>query len=142
MLIGYEGTTPALEDDAKGILSLIWNCYPGHPWYVTCRPGHVFIEHRGFTGSGTWGVGLRLTEVDHDAAVTKKKIIMLAGEWLERAGLARGRFDAEQEIDRVEGIPERYQPHQPMPEGVVIEQAVGIEAMREEARPQVHKDQR
>lgn len=58
---------------------------------------------------GNWGMNIRVTEFDHDSAVLKKKIIMLTGEWLERAGLKRGRYE-DQEIERVEGVPEKYQP--------------------------------
>ena len=41
----------------------------------------------------------------------KREIIMKAGEWLERAGLVRGRANGD-EIQRVEGVPEKYQPNQ------------------------------
>lgn len=104
----YEGSTQALEDDAKGVLSLLWATYPGHPWAVRCERGIIFIRHLGF--GKNWGMNLRVTEADHDAAVMKRKIVMLAGEWLERAGMARGRADADQDIERVEGVPEKDQP--------------------------------
>jgi len=108
MLIHVEGPTPALLDDAKQIIHLLHTCYPGHPWSVRCEKGFVFIRHLDFPKN--WGMGLRVSEVDHDAAVFKKKITMLAGEWLERACMRRGRHDAEQEIGRVEGVPEKEQP--------------------------------
>lgn len=131
MLIYFEGATPALEDDAKGILSLIWNCYPGHPWSVRCDHGIIFIRHMGFPGN--WGMNIRVTEFDHDAAVLKKKIVMLAGEWLERAGMARGRHDADQETQRVEGVPEKYQPLKD------VELVIESSEPRETPRPQVGK---
>ena len=102
MLIGYEGDTPQLEDDAKGVLSLLWAAYPGHPWYVKCGGGIIFIRHMDFPGN--WGMVLRVKEFDHDAAVMKKKIIMLSGEWLERANQKRGRHEEGQETKTVDGV--------------------------------------
>lgn len=128
MIVGYEGDTPALEDDAKGILSLLWNSYPGHPWYVRCMKGMVFIRHLDFPPS--WGAALRVSEVDHDIAVFNKKIIMGAGELLERAAIARGRYDSDQEITRVEGIEDK---RKPLDKSVVMEKS----DERTQARPQV-----
>jgi hypothetical protein len=131
MILYFEGDTQALEEDAKGVLSLLWNCYPGHPWSVTCKPGIIFIRHMDF--GSNWGMNIKVTKFDYDAAVLKKKIIMLAGEWLERANIKRGRLDADQETVRVEGVPEKFQPVKsnadPVPTG----------ELRTEARPQVLK---
>lgn len=41
---------------------------------------------------------------DWSASNLKKKVIMAAGEWLERAGLSRGRENGD-EIVSVEGVP-------------------------------------
>lgn len=108
MIIHYEGDTPALEDDAKGILSLLWASYPGHPWSVRCMRGLIFIRHMDFPTN--WGMALRVSEVDHDIAVMQKKIVMLAGEWLERANLKRGRYEDGNDFYRVEGVPDDDQP--------------------------------
>lgn len=108
MLVYVEGDTDALLDDAKAVVTLLHSCYPGHPWRVTCKPGLIFIQHMDFPSN--WGMTLRVTEADHDAAVMKKRISMLAGEWLERANIIRGRYDAEQPAPRVEGVPEKFQP--------------------------------
>lgn len=129
----FEGKTTALEDDAKGVLSLLWATYPGHPWAVKCDTGMIFIRHLGFDGK--WGMNLKVSEVDHDAAVMKKKIVMLAGEWLERVGMIRGRHDSDQEIEHVEGVPQKYQPHQPLPDTMTVKRVEG--EIREERRPQV-----
>ena len=138
MLIHYEGDTQALEDDAKAIVSLLWHCYPYHPWSVTCKRGLIFIRHLDFTR--TWGMALRVSELDHDAAVMKKKIITLAGEWLERAALKRGAYDSDQESYRVEGIPEKHQPHQPLPDTMTVTvNAAPYQPPRETPRPQVAK---
>ena len=137
-MLYYGGETQALEDDAKGILSLLWNCYPNHPWDVRCYQGLIFIKHMDFPKN--WGMALRVRDIDHDTAVMKRKIILLAGEWLERAHLKRGAYDSDQMSYRVEGVPERDQPHQPLPENMTtVVQAADCEPMRTEPRPQVLK---
>lgn len=136
MIVYEEGKTPQQQGEAHDILALLTTCYPGHPWAVRVDDGIIFIRHLAF-GDGKWGMNLRTSEVDHDAAVMRKKIIMLAGEWLERAGIARTRFDSDQENYRVEGVPERHQPHQPLPEGVKIVMPDSPTELRSEARPQV-----
>lgn len=129
--VGYEGDTDALADDAKGILAIVWSCYPGHDWHVTCKPGIIFI--RDLSLGANWGMNIRVREFEHDAAVLKKKIVMLTGEWLERAGKKRGRKDGDQEIVRVEGLPEKWQPVMQPPKKL----EVVSERLREEVRPQV-----
>lgn len=139
-MVGFEGETPSLEDDAKGILSLLWAAYPGHPWYVHCRPGHIFIQYLSFHSKGTWGMGLRVTEFDHDAAVMKKKIISLAGEWLERAGVARGRYEEGSETGKVEGINESFMPNSAATDKIKFVAPESLDNLRDEARPQALKE--
>ena len=134
-MLYFEGDTQSLEDDAKAILALLWNCYPNNPWSVTCKPGIVFIRHLDFPKN--WGMALRFTEVAHDAAVMKREIIMKAGEWLERASLKRGAYDSDQDSYSVEGVPEKDHP-QPLENMTVT---VGKpEPLRESPRPQVLKE--
>jgi hypothetical protein len=130
MLIGYRGDTDALAEDAKGILSLLWNTYPGHPWHVECKRGIIFIKYLEF--DSPWGMSTKVSNFDHDAAVLKKRIVMAAGEWLERAGIKRGRYE-EQEITRVEGVPEKWQPKKIEDSGAKFL----TNEVREEPRPQV-----
>ena len=141
-VIHQEGMTDAQEKEAHDILGLLSLVYPGHPWSVRVMPGLVFIRHLEF--GKQWGMNLRTSEVDHDAAVLRRKIIMLAGEWLERAGLARGRADADQPTDWVEGVPLIDQPPQSKPsieemtgQKVVIAKEDG--SLRTNPMPQVEK---
>lgn len=108
MLIYSEGATQAQEDEAETILGVLSFAYPGHPWGVRVYDGGFFIRHLAFPSN--WGMNCKFSELGHDWAVMKRTIILRAGEWLERANMARGRYDAEQEIVRVEGVPERDQP--------------------------------
>ena len=141
MILYTEGRTDAQASEAEKVMGILCAAYPGHPWAVRVDNGIIFIRHLQFQGN--WGMNLRTREVDHDAAVQKKKIVMLAGEWLERAGLVRGREDGT-EIVRVEGVPDKYQPMQQEE----IEKfkkliATSDETLRTDPRPQVmnRKDQ-
>ena len=140
-LLHQEGMTDAQEDEARKVLVLLDACYPGHPWSVRVMPGLIFIRHLDFEG-GQWGMNLRVTEVDHDAAVLKRKIIMLAGEWLERAGLARGAAD-ETPHGFVEGVPPEFQAPSEKPpldmDVVVAKAQAAVEAERTTPRPQVER---
>lgn len=137
MTIQYaEGMTDAQELEAKGILDLLDVCYPGHPWSVSVRPGCIFVRHLLF---GTnYGMNLKTKETDHDAAVMRKKIVLLAGEWLERAGLKRGAMDPLQTPTRVEGVPERFQAKEVKPK-VEVDLAVVTQDERTEAHPKARK---
>lgn len=118
-MIGHiEGDTIEQLGEAKKVYGLLGEFYPGHPWSVRVLPGIIFIRHLDFPKN--WGMCLKTKEADHDAAVLKRKIIMLAGEWLERANMRRGRADAEQEHGRVEGVPESDQPFQKLPDSVKV----------------------
>lgn len=107
MILYSEGRTTAQEADAEKVLGILCDVYPGHPWAVRVDGGCIFIRHLEL--GNNWGMNVKYNKVNHDAAVFKKEIIMKAGEWLERAGLVRGRANGD-EIIRVEGIPERDQP--------------------------------
>ena len=108
MIIYSEGATQAQEDEANGILEVLTVAYSGHPWAVRVYDGGFFIRHLAFPAN--WGMNCKFKDVSHDWAVMKREIILMAGEWLERAGLARGRFDADQEIQHLEGAPDNVQP--------------------------------
>ncbi len=110
MILYTEGGTKQMQADAESVLMILCTAYPGHPWGVRVDQGVVFIRHLEFPGN--WGMCKKFADVIHDAAVFKKEIIMSAGEFLERAGLVRGRANGD-EIVQVEGVPEKYQPNQP-----------------------------
>lgn len=103
-----EGMTEWQEREANEVLRLLDTCYPNHPWSVRVSGGCIFIRHLQF--GSNWGMNIKVKDVQHDAAVQKRTIVRLAGEWLERAGLKRGTYDEEQPDYRVEGVPEKFQP--------------------------------
>lgn len=113
-----EGGNTLGEHEAEEVLKVLCAAYPGHPWAVRSDQGIIFIRHLEFGNHG-WGMCVKWKDVAHDAAVKKREIIMAAGEFLERAGLVRGRENGD-EIIRVEGVPEKYQPHRPLDDGVKV----------------------
>jgi len=109
VLLYSEGASKAQEDEAEQILGALTLAYPGHPWAVRVYDGGFFIRHLDFPNN--WGMNCKASKVDWSASYMKREIIMKAGEWLERANLQRGRWNGD-EIQKVEGVPEKYQPNQ------------------------------
>lgn len=142
MILWSEGATKAQEDEADSILGVLTTAYPGHPWGVRVMEGGFFVKHLAFPHG--YGMFCRIKDFDHDSAVLKKQIIMMAGEWLERANMMRGRYDADQPAGRVDGVPERFQPNQPLPDGVEVVIAEPDEnegtKIRDVPRPQAVKN--
>lgn len=108
MILHSEGATQAQEDEANGILQVLTDVYPSYPWAVRVYDGGFFIRNLEF--GQNFGMNVKYKNVGHDWATMKHEIIMMAGEWLERANLRRGRNVNEDQIVRVEGVPEKYQP--------------------------------
>ena len=142
-LMGFlvtEGENTLANGEATAIMELLTVAYPGHPWGVRVDGGIIFIRYMDPEMPGNWGMVIKRKDVDHDAAVLKREVIRMAGEWLERAGLKRGREDGS-DIERVEGLSDKYQPtHRPLDMEVVIA-ADKYEPVRTEPRPQAVKDE-
>lgn len=139
MILWKEGATQAQEDEAHHILEALDAAYPGHPWGVRVYDGGFFIRHLDFPAN--WGMNCRGTYAS--ASLMKRDVILMAGEFLERAGLPRKKWDPESEIQRVEGVPEKFQPT-PHPQDVAalnkkIETVIATaeREMRDQPRPQV-----
>jgi hypothetical protein len=130
----YEGTNEAQAGEAKMVLETLCACYPGYCWSVRVDFDGIFIRELSFPS--TWGMALRLREVDHDAAVLKRRVVMLAGEWLERANLRRGMKRDGEDLYRVEGVPELAQPLEFRLPNVKIAEELPV---RTEIRPQAKR---
>ena len=107
MILYSEGGTKNQEADAHAVLEILCTAYPGHPWATRVDGGIVFIKHLQF--GNNYGMVKKFADIKHDATRFKHEIIMAAGEFLERAGLVRGRSTGE-EIVHVEGVPDKHQP--------------------------------
>jgi hypothetical protein len=130
MMLHTEGDTPALEREAEWIMfNVLAPAYPNHPWSVRAYPNGFFIRHMDFPGN--WGMNCPTPSKTYSASAYKKLVIMMAGEWLERAALARAAGDGEQEIVSVEGVPIKAAQF----ENVVVNQ----DAPRDAPRPQALK---
>jgi hypothetical protein len=135
VILYTEGKTDAQAGEAEKVMAILCAAYPGHPWAVRVDDGIVFIRHLQF--GSNWGMNLKVKEADYSASFLKKKIVMLAGEWLERAGLARGRENGD-EIARVDGVPAQYQPAATK---APIEAEIAAESeIRNTPRPQAFKE--
>lgn len=107
MTIFYkEGATQSQEDEAKWIIEALDAAYPDHPWMVRVYDGGFFIRHMNMPSN--WGMNCKGQYAT--ASLLKKDVIQKAGEFLERAGLRRGKWDWEEDIKRVDGVPEKWQP--------------------------------
>jgi hypothetical protein len=107
LILYSEGATKAQESEANGILEALTIAYPGHPWAVRVYDGGFFIRHLDFPKN--WGMSCKYRKFGYSASALKREVIMKAGEWLERADLARGASTGKQ-IIHVEGVPTRFQP--------------------------------
>lgn len=139
MILFEEGDTRAQQDEAHQVLAVLCEVYPGHPWAVRVAGGIVFIRMLRDDGKlSGYGMNVKWHKVNHDAAVLRREIIRMAGEWLERAGLIRGRANGD-EIIRVEGVPEKHQPYyKPPVENVVVD--ISGAPLRTTPRPQALKE--
>jgi hypothetical protein len=144
MILWKEGATQAQEDEAHAILEVLDTAYPGHPWGVRVYPGGFFIRHMDFDGNH--GMNCRAPTSVYTSSALKRQIILMAGEWLERAGIARGRWDPEQDTKYVEGVPDRFQPAEYQQQlkdkklDLIVAKAIEDGALRSEPMPQVAKE--
>lgn len=144
MILYEEGATQAQHDEAHWILDALTVAYPGHPWAVRVygddKGGGFFIRHLDFPAN--YGMNCRHRTSTYSASSLKREVIKMAGEWLERANLARGRWN-EDPIKRVEGVPEKYQPEPDVTKLPQYQFDTVIDSsafeLREVPRPQVEK---
>lgn len=136
MILYSEGATKAQEDEANTILEVLTTAYPSHPWGVRVYDGGFFIRHLDFPPD--WGMNCNKPTLSYSASAIKRQIIMMAGEWLERANIKRGRGE-DAPIGYIEGIPDRFQLPSVKPK-VSFEKVVIESSKREEAMPQVIKE--
>ena len=107
-----KGATDSQFDEAKAILDALDIAYPDHPWSVEISGdetgGRVFIRHLAFQG-GNWGMNLKHSRKDttfYSSSAFKREVILKAGEWLERMGIPRSRYEIERPlITEADGVP-------------------------------------
>lgn len=88
---------------AKLTSDLLQKHYPGHSWGVNVDNAQGMATIKNFRLSGDWGFVLHMAQFS--ASEYGKRVVMAAGELLERYHLSRGRF-VQREFDglRVDGM--------------------------------------
>jgi hypothetical protein len=132
-ILYQEGATPWMQHMARDILSLLDTVYPGHPWAVRVygdeKGGGYFIQHLEFEG-GQFGMNQPRAHLFASASELRLDVMRKAGELLERCSVARRRWQ-EQEIKKMEGVPDKFQPPQYKRELEEKQQAAVAEVVRE-----------
>ena len=82
-----------LEPLAKEIGEYLVSAYPGYSWAVTINGGVVQIRSQRIHPN--WGMQIMLKNLQDDAGVRKKMVVMKAGEFLECANMRRGTWQGE-----------------------------------------------
>lgn len=72
--------------------------YPGHLWAVRADSSEGLISIHNLMISGQWGVRVKMDNA-YSASHLRKKVVMAAGELLERFKVARGRIDDDKMAD-------------------------------------------
>jgi hypothetical protein len=99
-----EGKTGPDETMAGNVARVLCEAYPGHPWHISVRDGCIIVKHMKI--SGKWGQIGHTNDV-YSASDLRHTVLMMAGEFLERAGMTRGEMSEGQYNREVEGIPEK-----------------------------------
>lgn len=142
MILWQEGATKAQEDEAHGILEALTAAYPGYPWAVRVYDGGFFIRHLGYPAG--WGMNCKHPQFGYSASAMKRQIILMAGEWLERASLKRGRENGD-EPQYVHGVPANQQlpsekPAVAFTETVFTSDTPEDQPLRTQIRPQAARE--
>lgn len=119
-----------LEADAKWIAWIVWSAYPGHPWSVRAYKNGFHIGRLDYPDH--WYMNCPRAGKIHSSSEYKKKIVMMAGEFLERGNILRGPMRDGEEMTKLEGVPEPKKIETP---NVVINES----KPRETLMPQVHQ---
>lgn len=80
---------------AMNMANILHKHYPGHLWAVTCQGDQGIATVRNLALSGKWGFLLKLKDI-YSASSWDKKLVMAAGELLERYRLSRGKLNINQ----------------------------------------------
>lgn len=106
VIVGIDAENPADETMAKGMLADLVQAYPGHAWFVAIKGGVVHVKDLDLNDK--WGMCLHYSQVKGDANERKRDVLRAAGEFLERANVARGAKQAGQHVRSIEGVPDRW----------------------------------
>lgn len=106
VIVGIDTEHESDDTMAKHMLADLVHAYPGHAWFVTIKGGVIHVKDMDLNDK--WGMCLHYSQVKGDAKDRKRDVIRAAGEFLERARVARGRKSEEQHVTRIEGVPDKW----------------------------------
>lgn len=86
-----ESKDPSNLTMAKEIAEILTMAYPGHSWHVRIDGGLLIIKNMNI--SETASMVRKYADIEHDATIRKKAVIMAAGEFLEAANMRRGLYE-------------------------------------------------
>ena len=93
-------------DVATQVLVDLTTAYPSYNWHVVEQDGMLIIKELALSSQfGPYGMALRNYK-SYSATQLKHDVIIMAGEFLERAGLPRGKWDGE--VAELEGAEKRF----------------------------------
>lgn len=104
-IVGYETEHDSDEGLASRILRVLVEAYPAHGWFVLIRGGVIQVKNLDWHPN--WGMALHYTQVTSDSKVMAQEVRRAAGEFLERANVARGANTGER-VTHIEGIPDKH----------------------------------
>lgn len=103
--VGYDTEHDRDEGLARDCLTLLCHAYPGHEWWVEIKGGCIVIKHLGL--SHVAAMTLHYKKVLIDPETLRKAVVWSGGEFLERAGLARGKKSG-QIVTEIEGVKPKH----------------------------------
>lgn len=105
IIVGYDCEFDSDNLMAEGIVRDLVDAYPGHGWFVAIKGGVIHVKDLDLNEK--WGMCLHYSQIKGDANDRKKQVTRAAGEFLERANLARGK-KTEQVVKSIEGVPQKH----------------------------------
>jgi hypothetical protein len=106
VIVGIDAERETDETMAKEMLADLVHAYPGHAWFVAIKGGVVHVKDLDLNDK--WGMCLHYSQIKHDANDRKRDVLRAAGEFLERANVARGAKRAGQDVTSIEGVPQKW----------------------------------
>ena len=106
VIVGIDAERETDETMAKQMLADLVQAYPGHAWFVTIKGGVIHVKDMDLNDK--WGMCLHYSQIKGDANERKRDVIRAAGEFLERAHVARGAKRSDQNVRSIEGVPQKW----------------------------------
>lgn len=106
VIVGIDAENTADETMAKHMLADLVQAYPGHAWFVAIKGGVVHVKDLDLNDK--WGMCLHYSQIKGDANERKRDVLRAAGEFLERANVARGAKRSGQHVRHIEGVPDKW----------------------------------